>query len=129
MLDLKTCQALAAAYPEIRDHVFVEGDRFWRPPDLGKPDWTPELCWDDEPASCNWAAPAEGDIWNPLAGDLLPIARSRAAHRGRDIYLFTNWAHRWCFTDDPDLDAATAMGDTPEEAVAAWMLRLVRKEG
>lgn len=129
MLDVKTCQALAKVYPEIREHVFVEGDRFWRywrPPfvDGDQPEWTLTPCMDDDtrPVTVNPTNPAVADVWCPLLSDLLAIAEARTRFR---VSLFRDWDGQWRFTDEHDPygpPTGGSGGPTPEDAIAEWLL-------
>lgn len=122
MLDLKTCAALAQAHEHIRQHRLRDGDMFYDIPSgeikiamRAAADYCGEM----------WPRSDRAWIWCPRLEDLLPAARAIA--KG-DLCLYLSAENRWGFAD-AFIDGSPVndgyMGDDPEEAIAAWMLRPV----
>ena len=138
MLSEKTCRALAEKYPEVRDHSFVEGDCYWasttgsmsrRIAVENAGEW--RETWLGEPVGKN-----ARQLWCPRLSDLLQIADIIPVERYRPetvlaCTLDENGDRRWMFNHGPSGEVIVedgvswrkaGLGDTPEEAVAAWLL-------
>lgn len=142
MLDRETCEALAAAYLEVGERRFDEGDWVY---------WHDQDDCDSQPYALDngfadeetWNDHGKKAIWCPRLDQLLDLARTAAANLTEEtkrggFYLSLDWhiGENNRFGGPPCLCTmrttvpgwawpamATAMfGDTPEAAVAAWLL-------
>lgn len=128
-LDRATCEALRAL-PEVRDHKCQPGDWYWY-------QVTDDHPWSEPVAVCDeWGTYdcIEGEpvrvmewtrwVWRPGLTHLLSLAQ---AHRP----AFDGALRLWCYgptdfrfglADEAGSVGYQGQGDTPESAVAAWLL-------
>lgn len=123
MLSLETCRALAERYAEVREHEWRYGDLAWyRHDDL----WYVI----NTIGSTDTEAAPDSVYWCPRVGDLLNIAQIHAGcfhlnqHSGFGAPgQYGEWGAFDCHEGE---GGSRGLGDTPEAAVAAWLL--ARKE-
>lgn len=119
MLSREWCERLRVL-PEVREHdAFAAGERFYIPPRDHL--WVNEC---ETPVHVGGEAP----VWCPDLAALLAMASAHTQWADQ-LCLMRAWdperrVYRWGFTDDAAEDGpgGFSFGDTPEAAVAAWLL-------
>lgn len=125
-LPLETCRALAEKYAEVREHRYVSGDAVYYSETFA-PDWHRHgrlgfVMWDQDREGIDTQ-----HIWCPRLDDLLSVASSHAT----TVCQLVQASYGESDSPTPDgnwLFSASAWpddvcgADTPEAAVAAWLL-------
>lgn len=127
MLDRATCERLAEALPEVRGHEWVKGDRYYQRYTNGAYLVSPSVIVAPRQAVQGW------DLWCPSLSDLLAMACARLSDARTPICLEVGWSKARDGDPEPLLDcscftyadgqADEEAADSPEEAVARWLLK------
>lgn len=121
MLDRETCEALRVL-PEVWEHRWREGDAGYMPGEIRPGRWTKEM-----------GTPYDGDwLWAPTLSDLLrmAVARCHAGPQDQPVLIGAPSGKQWSFGDGVlrVMQGECGSGDTPEAAVAAWLLARAKED-
>lgn len=142
-LSREVCERLAAAYPQIAGHKPQYGDWYFgsdaRYEPIGKWNYTPSseaslvTASDTKDSTPYTYWPSKGDVWCPLLGDLLVVAKPfvLAGHNILVLRCAPSHPDEWEFGPswDDEWQGVQGVGATPEEAIASWLLARAENGG